>query len=190
MFINWKQRELHLKLVYYGPPLSGKTTNLEQIHRRVPADRRSELVSVKTHEDRTLFFDFMQIEVGEVNGLQPKFKLYTVPGQSYYAATRKMVLRDVDGLVFVADSSIQRLAANRQAINNMWQQLEELGRSPQMMPFVLQCNKQDLADAVQPRMLSRFLGVATADVFAAAAMQGTGIIETLKGVISHVVGRL
>lgn len=190
MFINWKQRELHLKLVYCGPPLSGKTTNLEQIHRRVPAGRRSELVSIKTREDRTLFFDFMQIEVGPVNGLQPKFKLYTVPGQSYYAATRKLVLQDVDGLVFVADSSVQRLAANRQSLNQMWQQLKELDHLPQQMPFVLQCNKQDLTNAVPPRLLSRFLGVPHTPCLPAVARQGEGTAETLKAIISQVVTRL
>lgn len=190
MFINWKLRELQVKLVYYGPPLSGKTTNLEQIHKRVPAPRRSELVSVKTREDRTLFFDFMQVELNEIKGLQPKFKLYTVPGQVYYEATRKLVLKDVDGLVFVADSSVQRLAANRRAINDMWRQLRELGRSPEDIPFVLQCNKQDLADAVEPKLLGRFLAVPEEAIIAAVAADGTGTTETLKSLISQVIARM
>lgn len=190
MFINWKMRELQVKLVYYGPPLSGKTTNLEQVHLRLPADRRSDLVSVKTREDRTLFFDFMQLELNEINGLQPKFKLYTVPGQVYYAATRKLVLKDVDGVVFVADSSIQRLAANRRAMMDMWQQLQELGRSPRDMPFVLQCNKQDVKDAVAPALLARFLQVENATVIPAVAMSGLGITETLKSAINQVIARL
>jgi mutual gliding-motility protein MglA len=126
MFINWNERELHIKIVYYGPPLSGKTTNLEQLHARLPADKRTDLVSVKTREDRTLFFDFMQLELGQIKGLLPKFKLYTVPGQVYYEATRKLVLRKVDGLIFVADSSVNRLAANRQAMQDMWRHLAEL----------------------------------------------------------------
>ncbi len=190
MFINWKMRELQVKLVYYGPPLSGKTTNLEQIHGRLPPQRRSNLVSVKTREDRTLFFDFMQLELNEIKGLQPKFKLYTVPGQSYYAATRKLVLKDVDGLIFVADSSVQRLAANRQSINDMWRQLKELDRSPTDLPFVLQCNKQDLPDAVEPNLLARFLKVAEAPTLSATAVNGGGTTETLKILISQVIARL
>ena len=190
MFINWELRELHAKLVYYGPPLGGKTTNIEQIHARVPEKQRSELVSVKTRQDRTLFFDFMQMELKEINGLQPKFKLYTVPGQVYYEATRKLVLKDVDGVVFVADSSIQRLAANRRTLEDMWRQLQELGRSPHDIPFVLQCNKQDLPDAVKPDLLARFLNVTTAPVIPAVAIEGQGTIETLKNLISQVIQRL
>jgi small GTP-binding protein len=190
MFINWKLRELQVKLVYYGPPLSGKTTNLEQIHTRVPQSKRSDLVSVKTREDRTLFFDFMQMELNEIKGLQPKFKLYTVPGQVYYEATRKLVLKDVDGLVFVADSSVQRLAANRRAMQDMWRQLKELNRSPRDIPFVLQCNKQDLADAVDPALLGRFLGVMSAPIFPAVAVDGKGTVETLKSLINSVIANI
>jgi small GTP-binding protein len=190
MFINWKLRELHVKLVYYGPALSGKTTNLEQLHKRLPPTRRSELVSVKTREDRTLFFDFMELELGQVQGLQPKFKLYTVPGQTYYEATRKLVLRDVDGLVFVADSSAKQLAANRRAINNMWQQLSELGRSPENIPFVLQCNKQDLPDAVKPDLLQRFLKAESAQMIPATAIESKGVTETLKLLVTQVITRL
>lgn len=191
MFINWKLRELHVKVVYYGPPLGGKTTNLEQLHNRLPADKRTDLVSVKTREDRTLFFDFMQVELNEVKGLQPKFKLYTVPGQVYYEATRKLVLKDVDGLVFVADSSVQRLAANRRAMQDMWRQLRELGRSPQDIPFVLQCNKQDLPDAVNSKLLARFLAVSeNTAVFPASAIQGQGVTETVKSIIGQVIARI
>jgi len=191
MFINWKLRELHVKVVYYGPPLGGKTTNLEQVHGRLPKERRTDLVSVKTREDRTLFFDFMQLELNEIKGLQPKFKLYTVPGQVYYEATRKLVLKDVDGLVFVADSSVQRLAANRRAIQDMWRQLRELGRSPEDIPFVLQCNKQDLTDAVDPKLLARFLAVPEGTaVFPAKAIEGEGVTETVKSIIEQVVARI
>lgn len=191
MLVNSKMRELQVKLVYYGPALSGKTTNLEQIHNRVPLSKRSELVSVKTREDRTLFFDFMQVELNEIKGLKPKFKLYTVPGQSYYAATRKLILRDVDGLVFVADSSVQRLAANRRALKDMWQQLQALGHQhPQDIPFILQCNKQDLADAVDPALLARFLRVPPALSVSAVAINGEGTAETLKRIISQVISRV
>ncbi|HSH05962.1 MAG TPA: ADP-ribosylation factor-like protein [Anaerolineae bacterium] len=190
MLINWKLKELQVKLVYYGPALSGKTTNLEHVHTRVPSPQRSELVSVKTREDRTLFFDFMQMELNEIKGLKPKFKLYTVPGQVYYAATRKLVLRDVDGLVFVADSSVQRLAANRRALEGMWDNLKSMGRSPEDLPFVLQCNKQDLPDAVDHELLGRFLNVTNAPVIPAVALEGQGVIETLKNLINQVISRL
>jgi len=190
VFINWKLRELQVKLVYYGPPLSGKTTNLEKIHARVPDEKRSDLVSVKTREDRTLFFDFMQMELNEIKGLQPKFKLYTVPGQVYYEATRKLVLKDVDGLIFVADSSVKRLAVNRRAMQDMWRQLKELNRSPNDIPFVLQCNKQDLPDAVDPQLLGRFLSVTDAPIFPAAAINGVGTTETLKSFISKVIANI
>lgn len=190
MFINAKLRELQIKLVYYGPALSGKTTNLEQIHKRLPEKKRGELVSVKTRDDRTLFFDFMQMELNEVKGLKPKFKLYTVPGQSYYAATRKLVLRDVDGIVFVADSSVKRLAANRRAFTDMWTQLKEMGKQSQDIPFVLQCNKQDLPDAVDSVLLARFLKIPSTLNIPAVAINGTGTTETLKMLISQVVARI
>lgn len=189
MFINWRLRQLHVKIVYYGPPLSGKTTNLEQIYQRTPVNSRSELVSVKTREDRTLFFDFMEMNLGEIKGLQPCFKLYTVPGQSYYEATRRLVLRDTDGLIFVADSSAQQLAANRQAINEMWRQLAALNLSQKDIPFVLQCNKQDLPDAVPPDLLGRFLNVSDAPIFPAVAIQGQGTAESLKNIVGQTLSR-
>lgn len=190
MFINWSLREIHLKLVYYGAPLSGKTTNLQQLHAHLPQNRRGELVSVKTREDRTLFFDFMQLELGEVKGLKPKFKLFTVPGQVYYAATRKLVLKDVDGLIFVADSSTKRLAANRLSIQDLNGQLTELGKSLDTLPFVLQCNKQDLPDAVPPQLLQKFLQLDHIPMHPAIALKGEGITETLRTLISQVVSKL
>ena len=190
MFINWNQKELYIKLVYYGPPLSGKTTNLEQIHQRIPQPKRSDLVSVKTREERTLFFDFMQVELNQINGLQPKFKLYTVPGQVYYAATRKLILKDVDGLVFVADSSIKRLAANKQSIEDMWKHLKELGRADDDIPLILQCNKRDLSDAVPVHLLSRFLSVPETETVEATAVKGDGTAETLKRIIGQVIKKI
>lgn len=190
MFINWNQRELHLKLVYYGPPLSGKTTNLEKIHKLVPEQHRSNLVSVKTREDRTLFFDFMQMELNEIKGLKPKFKLYTVPGQTYYEATRKLLLKDVDGLVFVADSSVKRLAANRRSMQDMQRHLAEAGLDLAEMPFVLQCNKQDVPDAVEAPLLGRFLNAATVPIVPAIATENKGIVETLKSLVNLVMARV
>lgn len=190
MYINWRQKELYLKLIYYGPPLSGKTTNLEQIHKMMPPQKRSDLVSVKTHEDRTLFFDFMEMELNEINGLKPKFKLYTVPGQVYYAATRKLVLKDVDGLVFVADSSRKRMTNNRHSLAEMKQQLDELGQSLTKIPLILQCNKQDVDDAVESEKIGRFLGIAESETVSAVATTGQGTTETLKKVIGKVISRL
>ena len=190
MFINWRLHELQIKLVYYGPPLSGKTTNLEQIHGQVPEQKRSDLVSVKTREDRTLFFDFMQMELNEIKGLKPKFKLYTVPGQTYYAATRKLVLKDVDGVVFVADSSAKRLRLNQQAMIDMMKQLSALGRSPKNIPFVLQCNKQDLPDAVPPHLMARLLKVPEKLTTTAVAINGEGTSKTLKKLIGQVMARI
>ncbi|MEM7800941.1 MAG: ADP-ribosylation factor-like protein [Chloroflexota bacterium] len=191
MFINWQQREINLKLIYYGPPLSGKTTNLEQIHRQLPASKRGEMLSVKTREDRTLFFDFMELELNPINGLKPKFKLYTVPGQVYYAATRKLVLKDVDGLVFVADSSARRMENNRHSYREMGIQLQELRRSIDNVPLILQCNKQDLPDAVTPAEMRQKLRVPSSiSILPAAAVNGQGVPDTLKSLMGMVIGRL
>src|ERR1700742_1557739 len=124
MFINRKRGEINLKVVYYGPPLSGKTTNLQILHERTPRENRSELMSVKTEGDRTLFFDFLQLEMGKIMGMTPKFKLYTVPGQSYYKASRRLVLQGVDGVVFVADSEPKRLLDNLIAWRNLKEHLD------------------------------------------------------------------
>lgn len=190
MFVNWNKKELHLKLVYYGPPLSGKTTNLEQIHQKLPQNNRSNLVSVKTQEDRTLFFDFMELELNKIHGLTPKFKLYTVPGQVYYAATRRLILKGADGLVFVADSSVDRLAVNKQSMQEMWQQLEELKQLSRNVPLILQCNKQDLPNAVPPHLLSKFLSIPETETIPAAALKGTGVSKTLQSIIQLVIKRL
>lgn len=187
MFVNWETREVYYKLVYYGPPLSGKTTNLEQLHQDLPQPARSDLVSVKTREDRTLFFDFMELSLGQINGMQPKFKLYTVPGQSYYAATRQLVLHDVDGLIFVADSASDRLQENQRAMKDMHQQLQALDLSVQDLPFVLQCNKQDLDNAIEPNLLAWFLSVKQAPIIPAVAIQKRGTRETLKQLMGLVL---
>ena len=190
MFIDGVQKEILLKIVYCGPPLSGKTTNLEKIHSMLPASNRGELVSVKTRQDRTLFFDFMQLELDRVNGFLPKFKLYTVPGQSYYQATRRLVMKDVDGWVFVADSSAKRLTANRQSLVDVWQQLKAYGYHPRNIPFVLQCNKQDLSDAIDSKVLARALALPTAANFSAVAKDNIGTAETLKAIIKAVMANI
>lgn len=188
MHINWKLREIDIKIVYYGPPLSGKTTNLEQIHARMTGPKQAELVSLKTDGDRTLFFDFLPLEVGEVAGLRPRFNLYTVPGQSVYRDTRRVILEDVDGLVFVADSQRPRMKDNERAFQEMKRHLQALGYRWFDMPLVLQYNKQDMMDRASLSMLHRRLNPdQTLPYFTSAAVSGDGVIETLKKVINLVL---
>ncbi len=190
MYVNWQLRELNLKIVYYGPALSGKTTNLEQIHARVPAERRSDLVSLKTHEDRTLFFDFLQLELGKISGLTPKLHLYTVPGQTYYEASRKLVLRGADGIVFVVDSDPARVADNLTAWRDMKRHLQEMGLSLNEMAVVVQLNKQDLPGALGPIEYKQLLSLDGYPIIKAVAIRQVGVFETLKAITQGVVGRL
>ncbi len=187
MFINWKLAELNLKIVYYGPALSGKTTNLEFIHARTNAALRGEIVSLKTREDRTIYFDFLQLELGQIRGLRPKFNLYTVPGQVYYAASRKLVLQGADGVVFVADSQAGRLQENLDLLADLEQNLQELGQDVRTFPFVLQFNKRDLADALPVSQLQETLGRNSAPQVEAIAVRGSGVFDTLKAAINTVV---
>jgi hypothetical protein len=190
MFINQRLGELHLKIVYYGPALSGKTTNLEMIHARTNPDMRGNLVSLKTRDDRTLYFDFLQLELGKIKGLKPKFSLYTVPGQIYYAASRKLVLQGADGVVFVADSVRDRLPDNKETLAGLLVHLQEMGFRPESYPFVLQCNKQDLPDIYRPAELQDRLGQNGATCLPAVAVQGVGVFDTLKAIINRVVKKL
>ncbi|RME42109.1 MAG: gliding-motility protein MglA [Caldilineae bacterium] len=187
MFINWQLRELNLKIVYYGPALSGKTTNLEQIHARVDPSRRGELISLKTAEDRTLYFDFLQLELGKISGLTPKIHLYTVPGQTYYEASRKLVLRGADGIVFVADSAANRVYDNLESWRGMRTHLQSLGMSPEEIPIIVQFNKQDLPNALKEASLKHLLRVNGHPTFPAIAIQGIGVFDTLKTAINRVV---
>lgn len=190
MHINWQMRELNLKIVYYGPALSGKTTNLEQIHARVNPKQRSELVSLKTNEDRTLFFDFLQLELGKIGSLTPKIHLYTVPGQAYYEASRRLVLRGADGVVFVADSSVRQVSANVAAWKNMHSHLTSYKIVPQELPTVVQFNKQDLVDALPDTVMRRLLKVNGRPTFNAVAIQGNGVFDTLKAITRAVVAEV
>jgi hypothetical protein len=187
MFINWKQRELNLKIVYYGPALSGKTTNLQAIHRRINPGLRSDLVSLNTREDRTVFFDFMQLELKPIRGLTPKFSLYTVPGQVLYASSRKLVLRGADGVVFVADSQRSRMDANVDSFRAMHRHLDELGLDPALVPCVVQFNKRDLADIAPVSLLRHRLSLDGQPTFESVAIEGVGVLETLKASIRHVM---
>ena len=187
MHINWQLRELNLKIVYYGPSLSGKTTNLEQIYHHVDPRRRSELVSLKTHEDRTLFFDFLQLELGKIGTLTPKIQLYTVPGQAYYEASRKLVLKGADGVVFVVDSAPERLWENIEAWMNMYSHLESLKIPVGKIPIHVQFNKQDLPNALRPEKLKIALDVQEHETTSAIASQGQGVFDTLKIITRQVM---
>jgi hypothetical protein len=187
MFINWKLREINLKIVYYGPSLSGKTTSLEYIHSRTNPERRGELISLKTREDRTLYFDYMQFEMGAISGLKPRFNIYTVPGQVYYRGTRKLVLKGVDGLVFVADSQIRRLHENVEAIQDLYEDLVELGYAPGELPIILQCNKRDLPEIMPVQSIKEQLGLNGIPTFESIALEGIGVLDSLKSIVSSVV---
>jgi hypothetical protein len=187
MYINWQSREINLKIVYYGPALSGKTTNLEKIHAYVDPRRRSDLVSLKTQEDRTLFFDFLQLELGMIGGLTPKIQLYTVPGQAYYEASRRIVLRGADGIVFVADSAEDRLGRNRRSWIKMIEHMSSLGMVFNDVPLVIQCNKQDLPNAMPPDVLVKLMNVGRYPTLGAVAIENTGVSDTLKTIMRDVV---
>lgn len=190
MHFNWQSHELNLKIVYYGPALSGKTTNLEQIHRRLDPGRRSELVSLKTHEDRTLFFDFMELELGKIGGLMPKIRLYTVPGQTYYEASRRLVLRGADGVVFVADSNVDCLEANLEAWTQMHDHLASFEMPVSQTPLVVQCNKQDMPSALSVPILKRLLQVDGIPMLPSVATRGDGVLETLRAITLGVMSRV
>jgi signal recognition particle receptor subunit beta len=180
--LNHTGEELNAKIVYYGPGVSGKTTNLEYIHEQMPVHSKGKLVSMKTRTDRTLFFDFLPLELGEINGYRTRFLLYTVPGQVYYNATRKLVLKGADAVVFVADSSRSKLDENLESLRNLEDNLNEYGLSLDHLPWVLQYNKRDVADAMPVVELEKQLNLLGVPAFEAVATQGPGVHETFQGV--------
>jgi len=190
MYINWALQQINLKIVYYGPGVSGKTTNLLYIHSKVAADLKGELVSLQTQEDRTIFFDFLQLEVGKIKGKKPKFNLYTVPGQVYYAYSRKVILNGVDGIVFVADSQFDRLEANLETLNDLENNLRQDGHKLDEFPWVIQYNKRDLPNVAPIQYLQLKLNKYNVPYFEAIGTQGDGVFETLKAVINLVVANV
>lgn len=155
--INHRAREVHFKIVYYGPGLGGKTTNVKMLHERLPAERRGRLLSIATEQERTLFFDFMPVDLGQVNGFTTRFHLYTVPGQIYYRRSRRAVLQGVDGIVFVADSQVERMEANVESMQNLYDNMSEYGYDLTKIPFIIQYNKRDLPNAAPIRDLQAAL---------------------------------
>ena len=179
-FINYSSREINCKIVYYGPGLCGKTTNLQHIYSRVPQETRGKMISLATEMDRTLFFDFLPLELGQIRGFRTRFHLYTVPGQVYYNASRKLILKGVDGIVFVADSQIDRYEANIESLMNMHDNLAEHGLSVDKIPLVMQYNKRDLPRVVAVAELEKELNPHNHPYFEAVAFRGNGVFDTLK----------
>ncbi|HEX7038852.1 MAG TPA: ADP-ribosylation factor-like protein [Trueperaceae bacterium] len=189
--INFAVREINFKIVYYGPGLSGKTTNLKQIYDQVPAESKGEMVSLATEDERTLFFDFLPLDLGKVNGFKTRFHLYTVPGQVFYNSSRKLILRGVDGVVFVADSAPDRLRANAESLRNLRENLQEYNLRLADVPTVLQFNKRDLPDALPMEMLNAVLNPeGRFQVFEAVAAEFKGVFEPLRAVATMVLEKL
>ena len=186
-FINYAAREINCKIVYYGPGLCGKTTNIQFIFDKTGAGAKGKLISLATESERTLFFDFLPIELGTIRGFRTRFHLYTVPGQVFYDASRKLILKGVDGIVFVADSQEPRMDANVESIRNLKENLAEHGYSVEKVPYVLQLNKRDLPTAVPVPELVSALRIGDEPVFEAVASKGTGVFETLKAVVKGVL---
>lgn len=186
-YVNYAAREINVKIVYYGPGLGGKTTNLQFIYSQAGANQKGKLISLATETDRTLFFDFMPLDLGSIRGFKTRLHLYTVPGQVYYNASRKLILKGVDGIVQVADSQRERLDANIESIENLKENLQEHGYDLATIPYVLQLNKRDLPNILPAEELSKKLMVKEEPVFEAVATEGTGVFQCLKGVAKLVL---
>ena len=190
--VNYQTREITCKIVYYGPGRSGKTTNLHTIYGQVPEERKGKMVSLATQTDRTLFFDFLPLDLGSISGFSTRFQLYTVPGQVYYHATRKLVLQGADGVVFVADSQARQLQENIESFQDLHANLSEQGVEPRAIPLVIQYNKQDLPrDLILTETeLSEAINFREVPEFPADALHGPGVFETLRGISELVLKRL
>jgi len=189
-FINYASREINCKIVYYGPGLCGKTTNLQHIYDSTAQEAKGKLISLATETDRTLFFDFMPLELGTVRGFKTRFHLYTVPGQVYYDASRKLILKGVDGVVFVADSRDEQMDANIESLYNLEENLSTQGYDLMKLPYVLQLNKRDLPNVIPMEDLAYELRKKDEPVFEAVAATGVGVFDTLKGVAKQVLTEL
>lgn len=181
-FINYSAREINCKLVYYGPGLGGKTTNLQYIYRKVDPNTKGKLISLATETERTLFFDFLPLELGSIRGFKTRFHLYTVPGQVFYEASRKLILKGSDGVVFVADSQVERFESNIESMENLERNLAEQGFNIEKIPLVVQYNKRDLPNIATVEELQEALNPRNVPWFEAVAIQGIGVFETLKAI--------
>lgn len=181
-FVNYQSKEINCKIVYYGPGLGGKTTNIQAIYQRTSGDHRGKMITLNTENERTLFFDFLPLDLGEIRGFKTRFHLYTVPGQVFYEASRKLILRGVDGVVFVADSQVERMESNIESLLSLKNNLEEQGYTFGKIPTVMQWNKRDLPNVSPVRELEERLNELKLPSFEAAAVKGDGVFDTLKAV--------
>jgi signal recognition particle receptor subunit beta len=186
-FINYSTREINCKIVYYGPGLCGKTTNLQYIFKRMNPESRGKMISLATETDRTLFFDFLPVSMGEIRGFKTRFHLYTVPGQVFYDASRRLILRGVDGVVFCADSQLTRMDSNLESFDNLKINMREQGYDPDRIPLVLQYNKRDVNSVASVAELHALLNYRNVPEFEAVATTGVGVFETLKAIIKLVL---
>lgn len=189
-FINYSSREINCKIVYYGPGLCGKTTNLQHIYTKTNPEVKGKMISLATETERTLFFDFLPLALGEIRGFKTRFHLYTVPGQVFYDASRKLILKGVDGVVFVADSQVERMEANVESLDNLKVNLLEQGYELDKIPYVVQYNKRDLPNAAPLEEMKRLLNPTQVPEFEACATTGQGVFETLKAVAKGVLSDL
>jgi len=189
-FINYSSREINCKIVYYGPGLCGKTTNLQFIYSKTNPELKGRMISLATETERTLFFDFLPLALGQIRGFKTRFHLYTVPGQVFYDASRKLILKGVDGVVFVADSQIERMEANLESMDNLKINLLEQGYELEKVPFVIQYNKRDLPNAAPLEEMRRQLNLLGVPDFEACATVGKGVFETLKATARGVLSEL
>jgi len=189
-FINYSSREINCKIVYYGPGLCGKTTNLQYIYKKTTPEQKGKLISLATETERTLFFDFLPLALGDIKGFRVRFHLYTVPGQVFYAASRKLILKGVDGVVFVADSQIERMEANMESIEDLKINLAEQGYELEKLPFTVQHNKRDLPNVAPLDEMNALLNPNSVPWFEGVAMTGQGVFETLKNVAKQVLFEL
>jgi hypothetical protein len=186
-FINYASKEINCKIVYYGPGLGGKTTNLQHIFTKTAPERKGKMISLATEADRTLFFDFLPLDLGTIRGFTTRFHLYTVPGQVFYDASRKLILKGVDGVVFVADSQRERMEANVESIRNLEANLKEHGFDLSAIPYALQFNKRDLPNVMPVDEMYRMLNFKREPTFEGIAPQGVGVFDTLKAVAKQIL---
>ena len=189
-FINYSSREINCKIVYYGPGLCGKTTNLHYIYQNTNQQAKGKMISLATETERTLFFDFLPLSLGEIRGFKTRFHLYTVPGQVFYDASRKLILKGVDGVVFVADSQIERTEANLESVENLRINLSDQGYDLDKIPYVIQYNKRDLPNAMTVQELHEMLNPRNVPAFEAVAPKGEGVYDTLKAIARQILQEL
>lgn len=189
-FVNYQTKEINCKIVYYGPGLGGKTTNIQHVYQKTSGDVKGNIISLNTENERTLFFDFLPLDLGEIRGFKTRFHLYTVPGQVFYEASRRLILRGVDGIVFVADSQVEKVDANKESLKGLEKNLTEQGYDIEKLPLVMQWNKRDLPNIIPVEQLEKDLNKWDSPSFESVAIDGQGVFETLKSVSKLVLMNL